>query len=95
MSDETKCMMCGLPIGDWDFVQHDLHADHRNCDLVVAAALAQRDEALATLRRRAARACERPCGCGSGKWPCHVDGDEAAAIALELARESDRKEGSR
>ena len=51
MSDETKCMMCGLPIGDWDFVQHDLHADHRNCDLVVAAALAQRDEALAKARK--------------------------------------------
>lgn len=38
------------------------------------------------LVHHATEACENPCGCGSGKWPCHVDGDKAIEIALMLVR---------
>ena len=39
----------------------------------------------AKLRERAQGACPNPCGCGSGKWPCHVDGDAAFELVLTLA----------
>jgi predicted amidohydrolase YtcJ len=41
-----------------------------------------------TTLARCIEACEKPCSCGSGEWPCHVNGDEAIAIVLDIVKDS-------
>ena len=51
-----------------------------------ASDLAAASTVLAELQRAARDACPDPCECGSGVWPCHVDGDKACELVLSLLR---------
>jgi hypothetical protein len=62
----------------------------RNAALSVErAAIAQHRKAVSelnALKREARYCCGKPCDCGSGIWPCHVDSDKATTLVLSLVR---------